>query len=87
MFENTIGTFHGFTSTSSLWDRGFAGMVEYIFEAPAGTGGSSIMTISGYGTSEGEFLLNAGTKVRVKKIVPSDYHKGSQIRVFLEIIV
>lgn len=87
MFENTIGTFHGFTSTSSLWDRGFAGMVEYIFEAPAGTGGSSIMTISRYGTSEGEFLLNAGTKVRVKKIVPSDYHKGSQIRVFLEIIV
>lgn len=86
MFENTIGTFHGFTSTSSLWDRGFEGMVEYIFEAPAGTGGSSIMTISRHGTSEGEFLLNAGTKVRVKKIVPSDYHKGSQIRVFLEII-
>lgn len=87
MFENTIGTFHGFTSTSSLWDRGFEGMVEYIFEAPAGTGGSSIMTISRYGTFEGEFLLNAGTQVRVKKIIPSDRHQSSRIRVFLEIIV
>ena len=86
MFENTIGTFHGFTSTSSLWDRGFSGMVEYIFEAPAGTGGSSIMTISRHKTSEGEFLLNVGTKVRVKKILPSDGHQDSKIRVFLEII-
>ena len=87
MFENTIGTFHGFTSTSSLWDRGFSDLVEYIFEAPAGTGGSSIMTISRYGTGEGEFLLNAGTQVRVKKILPSDGHQSSKIRVFLEIIV
>ena len=29
-FEGTVGTFHGFTSTSSLWNRGFSGKVEYI---------------------------------------------------------
>lgn len=87
-FEGVIGSFDGFTSTSSLWDRGFSGSVEYIFEAPPGTAGSSIMTISRFGTGEGEFLLNAGTRVKVKKILPSkDGHKGSNIRVFLEIIV
>ena len=87
MFEGTVGTFHGFTSTSSIWDRGFPGDVEYIFKAPKGTGGMSIMDISRYGTAEGEFLLNAGTRVKVKKVLPSDGHKRSRIRVFLEIIV
>ena len=47
----------------------------------------SIMDISMFGTDEGEFLLNAGTRVRVKKILPSDGHFKSEIRVFLEIIV
>lgn len=87
MFEGTVGTFHGFTSTSSIWERGFSGEVEYIFKAPKGTGGMSIMDISRYGTMEGEFLLNAGTRVKVKKVLPSDGHKSSRIRVFLEIIV
>lgn len=86
-FQGTVGVFHGFTSTSSIWDRGFSGRVEYVFKAPPGTAGSSIMTISRFGTDEGEFLLNAGTRVRVKKIVPSDGHRNSKIRVFLEIIV
>ena len=85
--EGTVGTFHGFTSTSSLWDRGFPGKVEYIFEAPRNTQGMSIMDISMFGPDEGEFLLNAGTRVKVKKILPSDGHFKSEIRVFLEIIV
>ena len=85
--EGTVGTFHSFTSTSSLWDRGFSGKVEYIFEAPKNTQGMSIMDISMFGTDEGEFLLNAGTRVKIKKILPSDGHFKSEIRVFLEIIV
>lgn len=87
-FQGTVGVFHGFTSTSSIWDRGFPGRVEYIFKAPPGTGGSSIMNISRYGTDEGEFLLNAGTRIRVVNIQPAeDRHRGARIRVFLEIIV
>lgn len=86
-FEGTVGTFHGFTSTSSMWNRGFYGDVEYIFEAPKGTQGMSIMDISKCGTLEGEFLLNAGTRVKVKKITLSDGHKDSKYRVFLEILV
>ena len=86
MFQGSLGTYHGFTSTSSLWDRGFSGNVEVVFYAPQGTAASSIMKISQFGTSEGETLLNAGTTVRVLRIEESDGHKGSDIRVFMEII-
>lgn len=44
------------------------------------------MTISRYGTDEGETLLNAGTTVRVVSIEKSDGHQFSDIRMFLEII-
>ena len=87
VLEGTVGTFHGFTSTSSIWDRGFSGVVEYVFQAPPGTQGMSIMKISQFETEEGEFLLNAGTRVKIKKVLPSDGHFNSKIRVFLEIIV
>lgn len=88
MFKGTIGTFDGFTSTFSIWDRGFNGSVEYIFQAPKGTAGMSIMTISRFGTREGEFLLNAGTRIKVKEVLPAwDNHKHARLRVFLEIIV
>lgn len=84
--SGVVGTYHGFTSTSSLYDQGFMGDVEIIFHAPAGTSASSIMKISKYGTDEGETLLNAGTMVRVASVEKSDGHKGSTIRVFMEII-
>ena len=44
------------------------------------------MSVSRFGTSEGETLLNVGTTVRCVKIEESDGHKFSDIRVFLEII-
>ena len=86
MFAGHIGTYSGFTSTSSIYDRGFSGDVEVILYAPKGTQGSSVMSISRYGTSEGKFLLNAGTQVRVLKVEQSDRHKDSSIRVYMEII-
>ena len=86
MFAGHIGTYSGFTSTSSIYDRGFDGDVEVILYAPKGTQGSSVMSISEYGTGEGEFLLNAGTQVRVVKVEQSDWHKDSSIRVYMEII-
>lgn len=85
-FAGTVGTYAGFTSTSSLYDRGFDGNVEIIFNAPVGTAASSVMSVSRYGTAEGETLLNAGTKVFIEKIEASDGHKGSDIRVFMNII-
>ena len=81
-----VGVYAGFTSTSSIWTRGFRGKVEMIISAPKGTQASSIMGISQFGTGEGETLLNAGTKVIIKKIEASDGHKDSDIRVFVEII-
>lgn len=84
--SGVVGTYNGFTSTSSLYDRGFSGNVEIIFHAPAGTSASSIMKISQYGTAEGETLLNAGTMVRIASVEKSDGHKSSRIRVFMEII-
>lgn len=86
MFQGKVGTYGGFTSTSSLWDRGFSGDVEMVFYAPKGTQASSVMTISQYGTAEGETLLNSGMQVIIRQVVKSDGHKGSSIRVFAEII-
>lgn len=86
MFQGEAGKYAGFTSTSSQWDKGFSGNVECIIHAPKGTQAASIMNISQYGTTEGETLLNAGTKVICEKIEKSDGHKGSSIRVFLRII-
>lgn len=86
MFAGAVGVYGSFTSTSSLWDRGFVDDVEVIFYAPKGTSASSIMSISQFGISEGETLLNAGTTVRCIKVEDSDGHKGSSIRVFMEII-
>lgn len=86
MLQGAVGTYQGFTSTSSLYERGFNGELETIFYAPPGTSASSIMSISRYGTREGETLLNAGTQVRVISIEKSDGHKGSRYRAYLEII-
>lgn len=85
-FVNTPGTYAGFTSTSSLYDRGFSGDVEMIFYAPKGSAATSVMSISQYGTAEGETLLNAGTRVIIRDIERSDGHKMSNIRVFAEIV-
>ena len=86
MFAGAVGNYGAFTSTSSIYDRGFSGDVEVILYAPKGTSASSIMSISNYGTYEGETLLNANTTVRCVKIEKSDGHKSSKIRVFMEII-
>lgn len=85
-FQGAIGQYAGFTSTSSLWERGFSGDVEVVLNLPPGTEAASIMRISRYGTSEGETLLNAGTMVKCQKIEKSDGHQGSAIRVFLDVI-
>lgn len=86
MFSGSIGTYAGFTSTSSIWDKGFLGDVEMVFFAPEETHASSIMSISSFGTDEGETLLNAGTRVKILKVEESDGHKSSTIRVFAEIL-
>lgn len=86
MLEGTIGEYKGFTSTSSMWDRGFSGSVEMIFYAPKGTSASSIMSISEFGTAEGETLLNAGTRVKIIRIERGTGHMGSTMQVFAEII-
>lgn len=87
MFQGAVGVYGGFTSTSGIYEKGFSGDVEVILYAPKGTAASSIMSISRFGTSEGETLLNAGTTVRCVKIEESDGHMDSSIRVFLEILV
>jgi len=87
MFQGQVGKYLGFTSTSSQWDRGFAGDVEIVFFAPKGTPAASIMNISQFGTGEGETLLRDNLTVVCDRIEQSDGHKGSRIRVFLQIIV
>lgn len=86
-FEGTVGSYAGFTSTSSLFNRGLGGSVEMILYAPKGAAGSSIMKISRYGTAEGETLLNADTKIKILNIEKSDWHMGSKLRVFAEILI
>lgn len=86
MFQGAIGEYAGFTSTSSLYDRGFRGDVEIIFHFPEGTDAASIMRESVYGTGEGETLLDRNTRVKCLLIEESNGHMGSDIRVFLDVI-
>lgn len=86
MFEGAIGKYASFTSTSSIWERGFNGEVEVVFYLPEGTHASSIMSISRFGTGEGETLLNMEQTARFVKAEKSDGHKRSDLRVFIEII-
>lgn len=86
-FQGAVGTYAGFTSSSSIYERGFNGRLEVIFNLPPGAEAASIMRISRYGTGEGETLLNAGTKVLCRSIEESDGHMGSTIRMFLDVLV
>lgn len=88
LIQGQTGSFTSFTSTSSDWNKGFRKPVEYVIDAPKGTAGTSIMSISHYKTKEGEFLLAPGTKVICEKVeAATDGHKLAAIRVFLKIIV
>lgn len=88
LIKGQVGSFGSFTSTSSDWSKGFANDVEYVIDAPKGTAGTSVMSISKYGTQEGEFLLAPGTKVICEKVeAAKDGHKKALVRVFLKIIV
>lgn len=91
-FNGTIGMYAGYTSTCSVNDkgqwrgsifRGGSGGVEMAIYVPDGTPATSIMKISQYGTSEGEFLLNAGTSIYIHEI--EETSKGI-IRVWAEVI-
>ena len=62
------------------------GEVEIIFNVPAGAQASSVMSVSQYGTAEGETLLNSGTMVRIDRVEKSDGHKASEIRIFMDVI-
>lgn len=85
-FVGKIGTYHGCTSTSSIWDRGFSGRLETVMKIPEGTPAASIMRISQYGTGEGETLITPGAKIRCIAIEESDGHQGSDIRAFVEVL-
>lgn len=88
LIKGQTGNFVSFTSTSSSWDKGFKGDVEYVIDAPKGTAGTCIMSISNYGTSEGEFLLAPGTKVICEKVEAArDGHKRALVKVFLKVLV
>lgn len=88
LIQGQTGSFASFTSTSSDWDKGFRKPVEYVIDAPKGTAGTSIMSISNYKTGEGEFLLAPGTKVICEKVeAATDGHKLAAVRVFLKILV
>ena len=86
-FVGVIGQYNAPTSASSMWDNGFDGEVEVIFDAPKGTHGASILDISVFGDAEGEFQLKPETRCIITDIQKSDSHKGSKIRVFMKILV
>lgn len=87
IFAGGVFEYSSFTSTSSIWDKGFSGDLESVFYAPVGAQASSIMSISKYGSSEGETLMNTNTQIRIVSIEESDGHQYSDFRMFAEILV
>lgn len=88
-FKGMQGTYGGFTSTSSVYSRGFSDKVEVIFDAPEGTHGVSVLTQSKYKDKEGEFLLAPGTRVEctgIEHFAKNADPWDERIRVFLKII-
>lgn len=86
-FVGAVGQYNAPTSTSSMWERGFGGDVEIIFNAPKGTHGASIFDISYFGSGEGEFQLAPQTRCIITDIQKSDGHMGSKIRIFMDVLV
>ena len=86
-FVGVVGQYNSPVSTSSMWNNGFHGDVEVIFNAPKGTKGASILDISVFGDSEGEFQLAPETRCLITDIQESDGHFGSKIRIFMTILV
>lgn len=93
-FNNTVGKYAGFTSTCSnnsdgQWDNsmfrkdGWSKGVEFAMYVPSNTPASSIMGISQYGTGEGEFLLNAGTKIYIHEVEETN---SGTIRVWASVL-
>lgn len=88
LVHGQLGSFSSFTSTSSDWGKGFNSDVEYVIDAPKGTAGASVMSMSAYKMQEGEFLLAPGTKVICEKVEAArDGHKKAIVRVFIKVIV
>lgn len=88
LVQGQLGSFSSFTSTSSDWGKGFNSDVEYVIDAPKGTAGASVMSISAYKMQESEFLLAPGTKVICEKVEAArDGHKRALVRVFIKVIV
>lgn len=88
LVQGQLGSFSSFTSTSSDWGKGFNSDVEYVIDAPKGTAGASVMSISAYKMQESEFLLAPGTKVICEKVEAArDGHKKALVRVFIKVIV
>lgn len=86
MFSGSVGVYASFLSTTPSYNSGFYDDVEYVIYAPAGTKGAIVDSISEH-KSENEFLVQAGTRVRVLSVEESkDHHMWSDIRVFMEII-
>lgn len=88
-FKGMQGTYGGFTSTSSVYSRGFHDNVEVILDAPEGTHGVSVLTESKYKDKEGEFLLAPGTRVEctgIEHFMENADPWDERIRVFLKII-
>ena len=88
-FKGMQGTYSGFTSTSSVYSRGFNDNVEVIFDAPEGTHGVSVLIKSKYKDKEGEFLLAPGTRVEctgIEHFAENADPWDERIRVFLKII-
>jgi hypothetical protein len=75
---------NGFMSTS-FGDRAAFGSRSYQIhiDAPAGTMARPIYNISGYGMSEREIVLDAGTKL----VVTGVQKTGSQTHVYMKVVL
>lgn len=87
ILKGQMTSYKSFISTSLVNSRGFDGVTEIIIEAPKGTRGTSVLTLSKHKDGEGEFLLAPGTRFICTGAEKSDYHMGSLVRVFLKVVV
>lgn len=74
-------------STSVASNKGFPGELETVFYIQQGTNASSVMSISRYGTSEGELIIGNGYHAVIRGFEYLERaHKDAHVRMFVEIV-
>lgn len=86
-FAGELVRYDNVISTSVASNKGFSGPLETVFYLPKGTNASAVMSISRFGTGEGELIIGNGHYAVIRGFEYLERaHKDAHVRMFVEIV-